>query len=97
LFVVIGAIVTAMIDLMIGMRLTNSLFGLATILPGIAVAARRLHDVDRSGWWLLLNFIPLIGWIVLLVWFCTRGTEGPNRFGPDPMGSVGQVSPRPAV
>jgi uncharacterized membrane protein YhaH (DUF805 family) len=57
------------------------LFNIGTIVPTIAVAARRLHDTDRSGWWQLLAFIPIIGWILLLVWFCQPGTGGSNRFG----------------
>lgn len=60
-------------------------FALATLLPGLAVGARRLHDIDRSAWWLLIAFIPVIGVIVLIVFACTRGTDGPNRFGPDPL------------
>ena len=64
-------------------RSASGLFSLVTLLPSIAVGARRLHDTDRSGWWLLLFFLPLIGAIVLLVWFCTKGTNGYNRFGPD--------------
>jgi uncharacterized membrane protein YhaH (DUF805 family) len=51
------------------------LFDLATIVPTIAVAARRLHDIDRSGWWQLLGFIPIIGWVILLVWFSQDGTR----------------------
>ena len=56
----------------------------ALFLPMIAVQVRRLHDTDRSGWNLLLNFIPLIGSIVLLVFFLQRGTQGRNLYGPDP-------------
>ena len=52
--------------------------------PSIAVAVRRLHDIGRSGWWYLLIFVPIIGWIVLLVFFCTRGEDGPNQWGPVP-------------
>jgi len=63
------------------------LLSLALIVPGIAVTIRRLHDTDRSGWTLLLALIPLIGPIVLLVFYCTQGTPGPNRFGPDPKAS----------
>jgi uncharacterized membrane protein YhaH (DUF805 family) len=62
-------------------------FGLVVLTPGIAIGVRRLHDLDRSGWWLLLMFIPLIGAIILLIWHCTKGTDGPNRFGPDPLAS----------
>lgn len=62
----------------------SGLFMLASIIPSIAVGVRRLHDVDRSGWWLLLSFIPLIGALVLLYWNVQPGTPGPNRFG-DPV------------
>jgi uncharacterized membrane protein YhaH (DUF805 family) len=62
------------------------LFGLATLLPGLAVGARRLHDIDRTGWWLLLYFIPLIGIIVLIIWWCQPGEPGANRFGVNPLG-----------
>jgi uncharacterized membrane protein YhaH (DUF805 family) len=58
---------------------------LVLLLPYVAVAVRRLHDTDRSGWWLLLVFVPL-GNIVLLIWFCAPSTPGPNRFGPMPDG-----------
>jgi uncharacterized membrane protein YhaH (DUF805 family) len=63
-----------------------NLVNLALALPVTSITARRLHDIDRSGWWMLLGIIPIIGWIVLLVWYCKRGTVGPNRFGPDPLG-----------
>jgi uncharacterized membrane protein YhaH (DUF805 family) len=53
-------------------------------LPGVAVGARRLHDLDRTGWWLLIA-LTLIGIILLIVWDCIKGTTGPNRFGPDPL------------
>lgn len=73
------------------------IFSLATILPALAVAVRRLHDLDRSGWWMLLLFIPLVGAIIMIVWFCTKGTEGSNSFGPDRFAELGLVSPRPAT
>ena len=62
----------------------TALFLLAVLIPGIAVGIRRLHDTDRSGWWILLSFVPIIGAIVLIVFFVMDGTRGPNRFGPDP-------------
>jgi uncharacterized membrane protein YhaH (DUF805 family) len=97
LFNVLAQVVTEIIDNVIGIWLTTGIFSLAVLLPGIAVAARRLHDVDRTGWWLLLAFIPVVGLIVLLIWFCTKGTDGSNRFGPDPLRGVDQVNPRPGV
>jgi len=56
------------------------LFSLATLLPYIAVAARRLHDTDRSGWLQLLGLIPIVGWILLLIWYVQEG-KSPNRYG----------------
>jgi uncharacterized membrane protein YhaH (DUF805 family) len=55
---------------------------LVHFVPGLAVLIRRLHDIDRSGWWLLISFVPVIGGIWLLVLLCSEGTYGPNRFGP---------------
>lgn len=63
----------------------TALFWLGTFVPSLAVSVRRLHDTDRSGWWLLLWLIPFVGWIILLVFMVTGGTRGPNRFGPDPV------------
>lgn len=71
-----------------GGGLLSTLFSLAILLPSLAVAVRRLHDIDRSGWWLLLWLIPLVGFIVLVIWACTRGTPGDNRFGPDPLAGL---------
>ncbi|MBD5657390.1 MAG: DUF805 domain-containing protein [Candidatus Eremiobacteraeota bacterium] len=59
-----------------------------TLLPHLAVSVRRLHDVNRSGWWYSLTIVQLLGPIVLLVWSCTDGTRGPNRFGADPKATV---------
>ena len=67
----------------------SSIWSLATLLPSLAVAVRRLHDTGRSGWWLLIFLIPLVGLIVLLVWFASRGNPGTNAFGPDPIGAEG--------
>ena len=58
---------------------------LALLLPCLAVSVRRLHDRDKSGWWYLLGLIPVIGPVVLLVWYVQAGTPGDNRFGPDPL------------
>ena len=60
------------------------LYQLAILLPSIAVGVRRLHDTDRSGWWLLIGLIPIIGAIVLIVFFVQDGTPNGNRFGENP-------------
>ncbi len=59
-------------------------YSIAILLPSLAVTVRRLHDTDRSGWWILISLIPLIGAIVLIIFYVTDGTKGPNRFGADP-------------
>ncbi|HZG46474.1 MAG TPA: DUF805 domain-containing protein, partial [Allosphingosinicella sp.] len=63
-----------------------TLWGLLVFIPNLAVTIRRLHDQDKSGWFVLLALIPLVGPIILLVFYCIEGTRGPNRFGPDPKG-----------
>jgi uncharacterized membrane protein YhaH (DUF805 family) len=89
LFWFLGTIVAEIIDGVLGRTVIYPLFGLAIILPSIAVAVRRLHDTDRGGWWILLGLIPIVGIIILIIWYCAKGTDGPNRFGPDPLGSFG--------
>jgi uncharacterized membrane protein YhaH (DUF805 family) len=64
--------------------LLSGLYSLAVLMPSIAVGVRRLHDTDRPGWWMLMCFIPVLGFIVLIVFFLLEGTPGPNRFGEDP-------------
>ena len=60
------------------------IFVLGSIIPMLAVQVRRFHDQDKSGWFVLLGFIPYIGGLVVLVFMCLDGTKGPNRFGDDP-------------
>lgn len=60
------------------------LWSLIVFIPALAVVIRRLHDTDRSGWWILISLVPLIGGLVLFVFYLIEGTRGPNRFGPDP-------------
>lgn len=64
--------------------LVSMVVGLGLIIPSLAVSVRRFHDMDRSGWWLLLGLTG-IGALVIFFWFMRKGTEGPNRFGPDPL------------
>jgi uncharacterized membrane protein YhaH (DUF805 family) len=62
------------------------LVALALLLPNLAVMVRRLHDTGRSGWWYWIALIPLVGAILLLVWFASKGTTGSNEYGEDPLG-----------
>jgi len=67
-----------------------TVYSLAVFLPSLAVTVRRLHDTDRSGWWFLLVFIPIIGAIVFLVFMATPGSEMLNRFGNSPIVASGE-------
>lgn len=81
--------ILSIIDAMIfreGVQVLMWVYQLAVLVPAIAVAIRRLHDIDKSGYWYLLIFIPILGWLVLLFFACTPGTSGQNTYGPDPIG-----------
>ena len=87
---IVIAIVLGFVDGMVGLTLATGigvlggLFALAMLIPSISVAVRRLHDTNRSGWWLLIAVIPVIGWLVLLVFYLLDSQPGDNRFGPNP-------------
>ena len=89
-FNVLATILANLIDNILGLTgqgvygPVSTLYALAVFLPGLALAIRRLHDTGRSGWWMLLGFIPLIGWIVLLIFFVTDSQPGSNPYGPNP-------------
>lgn len=84
LFNFIVGLVLSILDMAIfGTNILAGLYSLFILIPSIAVTIRRLHDTDRSGWWILLAFVPLIGGIVLLVFMCLSSTPD-NRFGPNP-------------
>ncbi len=93
LFYILIAIGLGFIDSVLGLGsegygLLSGLFGLAMLLPALGVAVRRMHDTGRSGWWILVSFIPFVGWLIF-IWFATRdGEPGPNAYGPDPKAEV---------
>jgi len=66
---------------------TSGIYLLAVLLPSIAVTVRRLHDTDRTGWWMLIGIVPLIGPIVMFIFTVLDSTPGPNRYGPNPKGT----------
>lgn len=69
----------------IGLQFLEWLFTLVTVVPSIAVGVRRLHDIDKTGWFVFIALIPVVGWIIMIVWAVTQGTTGPNQYGHDPL------------
>ncbi len=97
LFTVILSIVAAALDGVIGTGgILYLISALVIFLPSLAVLFRRLHDTDRKAWWILIYLVPVIGVIVILVFTVIKGTEGENRFGPDPLQGSGAADPAPA-
>jgi uncharacterized membrane protein YhaH (DUF805 family) len=100
LFAIIAGIVGNILDAVIGVAIFSILISLALFLPGLAVAVRRLHDTDRSGWWILIALIPLIGFIVLIVFLVQKSDPGDNQYGPPPAdqgGAAAAPPPAPAA
>lgn len=88
LFTTIISIILGWVDgLIFGQQILSYLFGILILLPFISLWVRRLHDTNKSGWWLLLVFTG-IGTIVLLVFAILEGEKGPNQYGPDPKGVI---------
>ncbi|MBA2618386.1 MAG: DUF805 domain-containing protein [Rubrobacter sp.] len=91
LFSAIISVVLIIIDAAIGtfsssagIGLLSGIYSLAILVPSIAVSVRRLHDIDRTGWWVLISLVPIIGAVVLLVFAVLDSTPGSNRYGPNP-------------
>lgn len=98
LFNLLAMLLLSFIDGMIGLYsieagvgLLSGIYALGILIPSLAVTVRRLHDTSRSGWWLLIALIPLIGAVVLLVFTVLDSQSGSNQYGPDPKGMDGQV------
>jgi uncharacterized membrane protein YhaH (DUF805 family) len=96
LFSFIVSILIAIVDAIMGttqslggIGLLGGLYTLAVLVPSIALGARRLHDIGKSGWWQLIVLIPLLGAIVLIVWAASEGTRGSNAYGEDPKADEG--------
>ena len=93
LFSTIISVILAVVDQFMGWQFEmggdiigflSTLYYLAVVVPYLAVIVRRLHDTGRTGWWMLIAFIPFVGVLILLVFLILQGTRGDNRFGPDP-------------
>lgn len=83
LFYMIFYIILSVIDLFIGSIILSSIYSLALLIPTISIAARRLHDTGRSGWWQLIVFLPIIGTIILFV-FLVQDSHDKNEYGENP-------------
>ncbi|WP_088013292.1 DUF805 domain-containing protein [Gottfriedia acidiceleris] len=88
MFFLFNAIITIILSFLQSLadidKILTGIYGLLTILPNLAVGARRLHDSGKSAWWLLIGIIPFIGTIILIIFFCLDSEEGDNRFGANP-------------
>lgn len=87
LFTFILGFIIAIFAGILGENAGNALTGivyLALFLPGLGLTVRRLHDINKSGWWILINLIPLVGWIIKLIWLCKDSDSTDNQYGPVP-------------
>ncbi|HXD68485.1 MAG TPA: DUF805 domain-containing protein [Gaiellales bacterium] len=86
-FFLINTIISVVLDVVIPGatgQVLGAIYALAVLLPSIGVGIRRLHDTNRTGWWLLVSLVPLVGWIWIIVLLALAGDDGPNRYGPPP-------------
>ena len=77
----------SIVDMVLGLGFLGTIYALGVFIPSLAVAVRRLHDTNRSGWWLLIGLVPLVGLIVLIVFFVQDSQPGANEYGPNPKGA----------
>jgi len=77
--------ILGMLDILLfSLGLLGAIYGLFIFIPGLAVTVRRLHDTNRSGWWILISLVPLVGWIFLLIFMIKDSNPGPNQYGSNP-------------
>jgi uncharacterized membrane protein YhaH (DUF805 family) len=91
LFYIIVSIVVSMIATATEIYFLETIFALALLLPALGISVRRLHDVNKSGWWVLLGLIPILGFIILLTFYIQKGDPGPNQYGDNPEGNSSVV------
>ena len=93
-FVVINIIITcvaSILDAICGIALFSTIVSLALLCPGLGLSVRRLHDINREGWWVLIALIPLVGWIILILWAAQKGDEAANDYGEVPTDDYAKV------
>ena len=83
---VISSVLSGLGQKVAAFSVIGGIFALAVLLPGLAVCIRRLHDIGKSGWWILLSLIPVVGGIILIVFACKDSEPGDNQYGPNPKG-----------
>ena len=94
-FVVINlalSCVCTLLDQLVGMAIFSGILCLALLLPGLGLCVRRLHDINKSGWWALLALIPFVGAIILIVWVAQKGDAAANNYGEVPTDDYARVA-----
>ena len=89
MFALVNFGIALLLELILGFTFLYFLtyvYSLAIFIPSLAVCVRRLHDIGRSGWWYLIGLVPVVGWIILIIWFCTDSQPGANNWGENPKG-----------
>ena len=89
MFALVNFGIALLLELILGFTFLYFLtyvYSLAIFIPSLAVCVRRLHDIGRSGWWYLIGLVPVVGWIILIIWFCTDSQPGANKWGKNPKG-----------
>ena len=82
LFSILATIAANIVDAIIGIPIFSIVVALGLLLPNLSISVRRLHDIDKTGWWILIGLIPLIGFIVLIIFYVQKGDPGENSYGP---------------
>ena len=87
----IVGVVLGIFGWVVGTQIFSDIYGIAVLIPGICVGIRRMHDIGKSGWWILITLIPLIGWIWYIILCCQDSQPGTNQWGSNP--KDGQATP----
>ena len=80
-------VVLSALDMALGIGLLSGIYALGVLVPSLAVGARRLHDIGKTGWWQLIGLVPFIGVLVLIIFFVMDSNPGDNQYGPNPKGT----------
>ncbi len=81
---VLGCLITIIFGDSTTGTVISSIIGLGLLMPEVSLGVRRMHDINRSGWWVLIALIPIVGWIIYIVWACKPSDPTPNQYGPVP-------------